>query len=532
MSQSKGGFVAAVPPREGRATDLLCIGRGIADLYAEQLGGRLEDAVSFSAYIGGSATNICVGVQRLGLQTGMILRVGDDHMGRLVRETLDRNGVDTAGVIFDPKAPTPLCILGVRDSQTFPRDLFTEGGAYLNLSEDDLDPAMFRNARALLVNGSFFATESLRRASRRALDLARQAGCATALDIDYRPALWGLVGHGSGEAAYVESPQATQAYTEFLSDFDLIVGTEEEIAIVGGSRDSLAAVGNIRAKSRATIVLKRGPLGCVGFEGAIPDDVEKGQVVPGFRVEVTNTAGAGDSFMAGLIAGWLNGSDLCDSSRLANACGAINVARHGCSDSAPSDRETALFMAEGGIARPDTDARMRNLHALLGRQEKPLPQSLLDARDGLTPPKAIRAALEQGQAQGVIWPVTDSFAELAPVTGRRFWLARAIETGPMLADGIRLARQIRSWPRDHVVHLDARGPEDASTVAAIAETAADSRHEIVVDLRPSPDPETTARAILARDIRPEWWIVRPEAQKALDAALAGQDIPPRGVIRA
>ena len=108
MTGTGTSFAASLPARAGRETDLLCIGRGIADLYADQLGGRLEDAISFSAYIGGSATNICVGVQRLGLQTAMVLRVGDDHMGRLVRETLARNGVDTRHVLSDPKAPTPL----------------------------------------------------------------------------------------------------------------------------------------------------------------------------------------------------------------------------------------------------------------------------------------------------------------------------------------------------------------------------------------------------------------------------------------
>lgn len=529
MSRSRMGFTAAVPAREGRGTDLLCIGRGIADLYAEQLGGRLEDAISFSVYIGGSATNICVGVQRLGLKTGMILRVGDDHMGRLVRETLERNGVDTRKVISDPKAPTPLCILGVRDSHTFPRDLFTEGGAYLNLCEEDLDEETFRNARALLINGSFFATDSLRGASRKAIRLAHEAGCAIALDIDYRPALWGLVGHGSGEAAYVESQAVTNAFAEFLPDFDLIVGTEEEIAIVGGSLDSLTAVRNIRDRSRATIVLKRGPLGCVGFEGQIPDDIEKGHVVPGFRIEVMNTAGAGDSFMAGLVAGWLNGSDLYDSCRLGNACGAINVARHGCSDSAPSDGEIALFMSEGGIARPDSDARMRNLHAALGRQDKKLPKVLIDARTEGIPAGDIVAALEDGRADGVIWPVCESFAELAPITGRGYWLARAIEIGSGLADGVRLSRQIRSWPREHIIHVPVKGPEDSGPLVAISEVASDSRHEIAVDLSSSENPEATARAILEQAIRPEWWILGQE-NPGLLAFLNAQDIPPRGVI--
>ncbi|WP_116135119.1 5-dehydro-2-deoxygluconokinase [Tropicimonas sp. IMCC34043] len=529
MSQSRKGFAAAVPDAAGRQIDLICIGRGIADLYADQLGGRLEDAISFSAYIGGSATNICVGVQRLGLRTAMILRVGDDHMGRLVRETLQRNGVDTRNVIADPKAPTPLCILGVRDSHTFPRDLFTEGGAYLNLCEEDLDADLFASSRALLINGSFFATEALRRASRKAIRLARESGCALALDVDYRPALWGLVGHGSGEAAYVESRAVTEAFAEFVPEFDLIVGTEEEIAIVGGARDDLTAVRTIRGQSDATIVLKRGPLGCVSFDGDIPEDIELGLIVPGFGVEVMNTAGAGDSFMAGLAAGWLNGKGLFDSCRIGNACGAINVARHGCSDSAPSDREIAHFMAQGGIRTPDDDARMRNLHATLGRQDKPVPSALLDARAAGRPHEAIAEALAGGRIDGLLWPATESFGELAPFTGRRHWIARAVEIGPGLADGIRLMRQIRAWPREHVIWLQGDAVEDAAVVAALAAIAAETRHELLIDLSDCADPLAIAKGILSADIRPEWWMTKADIV-ALQELLAAQDVAPRGVI--
>ncbi len=534
MTGTGTGFAARLPAGAGRATDLVCIGRGIADLYADQLGGRLEDAISFSAYIGGSATNICVGVQRLGLQTAMVLRVGDDHMGRLVRETLARNGVDTRHVLSDPKAPTPLCILGVRDAGTFPRDLFTEGGAYLNLAETDLDSLSFADARALLINGSFFATESLRRTSRLAIERARAAGCAVALDIDYRPALWGLVGHGSGESAYVESQHVTEAFADFLPAFDLIVGTEEEIAIVGGSRDDLAALRAIRARSSATIVLKRGPLGCVAFEGAIPGDLEQGLVVPGFAIKVMNTAGAGDSFMAGLVAGWLNGQGLAESCRLGNACGAINVARHGCSDSAPSDREIAVFLEQGGIARPDGNLQMRNLHASLAPAPKSAPTALVDLRPEAAGIKAagieaVRQGVEEGRIDGLIWPATEDFARLAPFSGRGLWLARGIEVGPGLADGIRLMRQIRSWPRDHVIHLEGAWVEDAETVESIAEIARETRHELAIDLTRAADPAAVAAAILGRGIRPEWWMVA-QADADLDAMLTAQDPAPRGRI--
>ncbi|HLJ71127.1 MAG TPA: PfkB family carbohydrate kinase, partial [Roseiarcus sp.] len=62
--------------------DVICIGRSSIDLYGAQVGGRLEDMASFSKAVGGCPTNIAIGTARLGLKSGLITRVGDEHMGR------------------------------------------------------------------------------------------------------------------------------------------------------------------------------------------------------------------------------------------------------------------------------------------------------------------------------------------------------------------------------------------------------------------------------------------------------------------
>ena len=88
--------------------DVITIGRAGVDLYGQQVGGRLEDMGSFSKYIGGSPTNIACGTARLGLKSGLITRVGDEHMGRFIREQLVREGVDVRGVATDPERLTAL----------------------------------------------------------------------------------------------------------------------------------------------------------------------------------------------------------------------------------------------------------------------------------------------------------------------------------------------------------------------------------------------------------------------------------------
>jgi simple sugar transport system ATP-binding protein len=80
----------------GRRFDLACLGRLAVDLYAQQVGARLEDVASFAKYLGGSSANIAFGAARLGLRAAMISRVGDEQMGRFLVETLQREGCDTS----------------------------------------------------------------------------------------------------------------------------------------------------------------------------------------------------------------------------------------------------------------------------------------------------------------------------------------------------------------------------------------------------------------------------------------------------
>ena len=108
-----------------RPLDFIGLGRAAVDLYGEQVGGRLEDMASFAKYIGGSPTNTAIGGSRLGLRTAVIARVGDEHMGRFVRETLAAEGVDVSHVKTDPARLTALVILGIRDRGHLPSHLLS-----------------------------------------------------------------------------------------------------------------------------------------------------------------------------------------------------------------------------------------------------------------------------------------------------------------------------------------------------------------------------------------------------------------------
>src|SRR5215211_3208228 len=95
----------------GRRLDIICLGRLAVDLYAQQVGARLEDVTSFAKYLGGSSANMAFGCARLGLRSAMLSRVGDDHMGRFLTEALAREGCDVSHVSIDPDRLTALVLL-------------------------------------------------------------------------------------------------------------------------------------------------------------------------------------------------------------------------------------------------------------------------------------------------------------------------------------------------------------------------------------------------------------------------------------
>ncbi len=164
--------------------DVITIGRSSVDLYGVQVGGRLEDMATFSKAVGGCPTNIAIGTARLGLRSGLITRVGDEHMGRFIRESCAREGVDVAGIRTDPVRLTSLVLLGIRDEKTFPLIFYRDNCADGALDEGDIDPAYIESAKAVLVSGTHFSRPNSAAAQLKAIRIARAAERKVVLDIE------------------------------------------------------------------------------------------------------------------------------------------------------------------------------------------------------------------------------------------------------------------------------------------------------------------------------------------------------------
>lgn len=541
-----------------RPLDVICLGRAAVDLYGEQVGGRLEDMQSFAKYLGGSSGNLAAGLARLSVKSAMLTRVGDEQMGRFVREELARQGVDVTHVRTDPTRLTGLVVLGIGNADDIPHIFFRERCADMGVTDDDVDEEYIASSRVLAITGTHLSSATTRSAVAKAIRLAKHYKTRVVLDIDYRPVLWGLGSAGDGASRFVESAETSSVLQTCLADCDLIVGTEEEIAIAGASTDLLHALQNIRNTSSAVIVLKRGAAGCTVFDDGDISALENGVAVAGLPVDVFNTLGAGDAFLAGFLAGWLDNRPWHECGLFGNACGALVVSRHGCTPAMPSRLELDAFLSRTPTPRqPRLDAELVHLHRVTTWRDDPRPLCVLafDHRSQLEQLAAAHgrpfAAIEEFKSliANVIVEVIDRGDDsvrygaivdrryggkaLARLAARNIWTASPIEvpgSRPLVFDPhFATGRHLSSWPSGQVVKcLMFYHPDDAAELrheqeerirALFAEIVTLDRRlilevicpaaELTVDLETLP---RTMRRLYNLGVRPDWW--KLEAQTA------------------
>ena len=573
----------ALPFPQGRPYDLACLGRLAVDLYAEQFGSRLEDARSMAMYLGGSSANLAFGVARLGCRSAMISRVGDEQMGRFLTETLAAEGCDISQVQVDPERLTALVLLGLKDRDTFPLLFMRENCADMAIDAAAIDEAFIAQCRALAITGTHLSTEGTRAAAHKALQAARSSGTVTVLDIDYRPVLWGLTGRGAGENRFVADASVTRQLQASLPLFDMLVGTEEEFFIAGGAADDIiASLRAVRALCpTATLVVKRGALGCCVIEGDVPADINDAPTYLGERVEVLNVLGAGDAFLSGLMASLLQGKDWTESTRVANACGAIVVSRHACSAAMPTPAELAHWFGGSRNPKVDADAQLAHLHRVTAARPSWDEMCVMafdhrsqffdiaraagvgDERVPALKQLLVRAAerVESShQLQGHTGVLIDGGDygrdALASATGRGWWVGRPVElpgSRPLRFDGTRsIGSALTHWPTEQVVKcLVHYHPDDdyrlrleqEQTVLELWEATRASGNELLLEIIPpkAMTPEGTADAAVLRSIKrfynlgvkPEWWKIaplQPQGWRELEQLIGERDRHCRGAV--
>ncbi|NRP84977.1 5-dehydro-2-deoxygluconokinase [Ensifer adhaerens] len=558
--------------------DVITIGRSSVDLYGQQIGSRLEDIASFAKSVGGCPANIAIGTARLGLKSGLITRVGDEQMGRFIREQSAREGVAVDGIATDKERLTALVLLAVEAEGVSPMIFYRSDCADMALEESDIDEDFIKSSAAVLVSGTHFSKPNTEAAQRKAIRIAKANGRKVIFDIDYRPNLWGLAGHAEGFERYVKSDRVSSKMRETLPDCDLIVGTEEEIMIGSGVDDVLGALKEIRRLSPAIIVLKRGAMGCIVYEGPISDDLEAGIVGEGFPIEVFNVLGAGDAFMSGFLRGYLRGEPLKTCATWANACGAFAVSRLLCSPEYPTWTELDFFLKTGSKHRAlRKDEAINHVHWATTRRGDEIPLLMALAIDHRSQLVSVADELGVGHDRIVAFKrlaveaaarVADGRPGYGMLIDERFgrdaffdaatknfsWIGRPVElpgSKPLKFEFSQdIGSQLVEWPLNHCIKcLCFYHPDDPKELKAeqqeklrtLFEAARKVGRELLVEIiagknGPLTDDtiSTAMEELYALGIKPDWWKLEPQessaAWKKIDAVIAKNDPWCRGIV--
>ena len=295
-----------------RGIEAVVLGRVGVDLSPNELRTPLREVRTFTRYVGGFAGNVATGLARLGVETAIVSRVGDEGHGEFVRGFLEREGVDTRFLAVDPYWQTPPTFCEVWPPDEFPLTFYRKPTAPdWQLSHDDFDADEVSAAPLLYATGTGLAQSPSRETT---LDVLAAHRGTTVFDLDRRPALW----YEPGEYPALARRAVDSA--------DIVVGNEEELD--AASLD----------ERPERLVLKRGGRGATVFDR--DDEID----IPVHPVEVVNGLGAGDAFAAALGHALLRGLSLVEGVRRGSVAGALVAAQLACSEAMPTldELEAAL----------------------------------------------------------------------------------------------------------------------------------------------------------------------------------------------
>jgi 2-dehydro-3-deoxygluconokinase len=300
--------------------------------------GPLDGVSGYRQRVAGAESNFAIAVARLGLRSAWMSRLGDDPFGRLVRTSLEAEGVEVHADT-DAVAPTGIYFKERRAPEQVDVYYYRAGSAASRLSPSDLPTDLFRRSKLFHFSGISLAIPGdLPRATLHALALARENRLSISFDPNLRPRLGDL-------------DAARAALLPVIQDLELLLTGESEISALLGETDMRAMLRELERRGVRTCVIKRGAAGAiVSGEGRVIS------VAPAMPIRIVDSVGAGDAFNAGFVAGQLRGMNLEDCGRLGSALGAAALAGTGDYETLPN-WEAAMGLADSVAVKPFEVAR-------------------------------------------------------------------------------------------------------------------------------------------------------------------------------
>lgn len=290
--------------------DLILIGAVVPEF------GQVEKIVdSATLTIGSSSAIFACGAARLGLKVAFIGVCGEDVFGRFMLDEMSKRNVDVGAVIIRPDGQTGLSLILNNGPD---RAILTHPGLIAELQAADIADDLLRQARHLHV-ASYFLQTKLQPGLPALFQRAHAFGLTTSLDTNYDPS------------------EKWTGFDELLAVTDIFLPNEKEANSLSGAENVHEAASRLGSKVEA-LAIKLGKDGALG--------IRKGRQVQSksIPVKVVDTVGAGDSFDAGFMYGYLQGWELEKTLRLACICGALSTQQAGGTDGQPTLAEALKFL--------------------------------------------------------------------------------------------------------------------------------------------------------------------------------------------
>lgn len=314
------------------AASVVTFGETMASMSSGSTG-PLQHTRTMNLSLGGAESNLAVALHRLGTEVTWVGRVGDDALGDLVLREIGAEGIRVVG-IRDPDAPTGLMIKEQRTSQETRVWYYRKGSAGSRLNAVDIDPDLIRQASLLHVTGITPAlSESAAEATFEAIRIAKEAGVTVSFDLNFRGKLW-------------TKEQAGEVYRRIIADADLVFAGDDEAAIAVGTADTPMELAHRLVELGAgEAVVKLGSKGAVALAGGAEYTREA------IKITAVDTVGAGDGFVAGYLAEYLQGEDVPTRLTTAVTVGAYACLSAGDWEGLPRRAELAALGAAEPVSR-------------------------------------------------------------------------------------------------------------------------------------------------------------------------------------
>ena len=308
-------------------TDITAVGEILIDLTQSGLN-ELGIPV-FAANPGGAPANLAVAAARLGASSAFIGKVGTDSFGTFLRNTLIENKVDVSGMMVDPRNRTTLAVVALDKTGERTFSFYRDPSADVNLSIDELSEEQLKNTKFLHFGSVSLTTDPSRSATLHAAETAKKYGAYISYDPNYRASLW------SDEGTAIEMMKRP------LPMVDVLKVSDEELPLLTGTQD-LEQGSAMLAQLGIRLVLVT-----LGANGAYYRFAGHTGHIPGVKVIVGDTNGAGDTFFGAALAQLSRFEKLEDVTveelekiiAVSNKAAAITTSRHGAIPAMPSYEE-------------------------------------------------------------------------------------------------------------------------------------------------------------------------------------------------